>query len=508
VSGRLLVLAPLGIEARAFAGRARQSRVERVGMGPVRAARAADRLRAEFDEPASGDTVTAIAVVGLGGGLVPDLVPGDVVVADRVLRPDGSVVGELGSAALIAGALRRAGLVVRVGSVVSTDHIVKGDAARGALAELGATVVDMESAALLDRPWGRPTAIVRAISDAPGQDLISPRTLVNVAKALKALRVAGPVLETWADSAAARTVVLASPRSFCAGVERAIHTVEAAIERFGTPVYVRRQIVHNDHVVSDLEQKGAVFVRELDEVPEGSTVVFSAHGVGQAVRADAAAKRLHVVDATCPLVAKVHNEVKRFARDDHDVVLIGHAGHDEVEGTMGEVPGIVLVETPDDVAKLELEPTARVAFATQTTLAPDEVEATVAALRHRFANLTGPRSSDICYATHNRQEAVRAIAADCDLILVVGSATSSNSHRLVEVARRAGCRSQLIGDESDLRPEWLVGTPRIGLTAGASAPDFLVRRVVDALSSLGPLVVDTRSVHRETVSFSLPLEVR
>ncbi len=528
MTGGLLVLAPLGIEARAVAGGTRRARIERVGVGPRRAAAAATRLRVvpaanagpahpgpaspTDGDPTHGDLTDggpdAIAVMGVGGGLVAGLVPGELVVADRVLRPDGTVVCEPAGAALLAGALQRAGLAARVGAVVTTPRPVRGAAAREILAATGATVADMETSALLEESWGRPTAVIRAVSDLPGQELVSVGTVANGAKALRSLRAAGPVVEAWADACRRRTVVLASPRSFCAGVERAIATVDAAIDRFGPPVYVRRQIVHNDYVVADLETRGAVFVREIDEVPAGATVVFSAHGVAVAVRSEAAAKGLRVIDATCPLVAKVHSEVRRFAQRDRELVLIGHAGHDEVEGTLGEVEGIRLVESPDQVADLDLDSTARVAFATQTTLAPDEVEATVAALKARFPDLEGPRGSDICYATHNRQEAVKDIAADCDLVLVVGSATSSNSRRLVEVADRSGCRAELIDDESDLRIEWLSAASRIGITAGASAPDFLVHRIVDALRGLGPLDLDRRPVRAEAVSFSLPQEVR
>jgi 4-hydroxy-3-methylbut-2-enyl diphosphate reductase len=502
MTGRLLALAPLSIEARAIRSGVGSARVERTGMGPAKAAASAAALRATVTDE------TAVVVIGLGGSLVAGLEPGELVVGDKVIGPDGATVCELPGAALLAASLRQAGLPVRVGGVVTADHIVSGAEERAELAALGADVVDMETSELVARPWGRPIAVVRAVSDSPGHDLISPRGLVNVAKALKAIKAAGPVLEVWASACGPRTVVEAEPRSFCAGVSRAISSVEAAIEKFGAPIYVRRQIVHNEHVVSDLETKGAVFVRELDDVPDGSTVVFSAHGVGRSVRAEAAFRRLQVIDATCPLVAKVHSEVRRFSERDYDVVLIGHAGHDEVEGTLDEVPGVRLVETPADVASLDIAPGRQVAYATQTTLAPDEVETTVNALRDRFAELTGPRSSDICYATHNRQEAVKGLAEDCDLILVVGSATSSNSRRLVEVARRAGCRSELLDDESGLRLDWLSGADRIGLTAGASAPDFLVDRVARAIGALGPIDIQRRPGRHEAVSFSLPPEVR
>ncbi|HLH46897.1 MAG TPA: 4-hydroxy-3-methylbut-2-enyl diphosphate reductase, partial [Acidimicrobiales bacterium] len=361
---------------------------------------------------------------------------------------------------------------------------------------------------LVTAGWSCPTAVVRAVSDAPGRPLASPANISGLLQALRTLARVGPALERWAAATAPRTVMLAEPRSFCAGVERAIETVERALDRFGAPLYVRRQIVHNDHVVAGLEARGAVFVRELDEVPDGATVVLSAHGVAPAVRAEADRRGLRVVDATCPLVAKVHREVRRFADRGHQLVLIGHPGHDETEGTLGEADGIRLVEAPADVAGLDLDPDRTVAYATQTTLAPDETAATVAALRARFPDVVGPSASDICYATHNRQEAVRAIARRCDTVLVVGSPTSSNSRRLVEVASRAGSPAHLVGDERDLDLTWLAGAGTVGLTAGASAPEDVVRRVLAALASLGPIDIRTETLRNETVSFPLPLEVR
>ena len=303
-------------------------------------------------------------------------------------------------------------------------------------------------------------------------------------------------------------VVLAGPRSFCAGVERAIEIVERALERFGAPVYVRRQIVHNSHVVADLERAGAIFVEELDEVPEDATVVLSAHGVTPAVRAEAAERGLHVIDATCPLVAKVHAEARRFARQGRHLLLIGHRGHDEVEGTLGEVPGTFLLETESDVADLPLDPGAEVGLLTQTTLAPDEVAPIAAAVRARFAGTAVPASSDICFATHNRQEAVRAVAAECAVVLVVGSANSSNSNRLVEVAQRAGARAHLVEDAGGVDPGWLDGAGRVGVSAGASTPEAVVTGVVDRLRELGAIGVATRQVVDEDVSFQLPMEVR
>jgi 4-hydroxy-3-methylbut-2-enyl diphosphate reductase len=303
-------------------------------------------------------------------------------------------------------------------------------------------------------------------------------------------------------------VVLAAPRSFCAGVDRAVEIVERALDRFGPPVYVRRQIVHNRHVVEDLERQGAVFVEELDDVPEGATVVFSAHGVAPAVRARADGRGLRVIDATCPLVAKVHAEARRFARQGYRLVLIGHAGHDETEGTLGEVPGIALVEDEDDVAGVDVDDPGRVAYLTQTTLALDEVSGVVASLRKRFPALVGQANDDICYATQNRQDAVRALARDCDAVLVAGSANSSNSNRLAEVAERAGCAARLVDDESDLDLVWLAGAGTVGITAGASTPNSVVDRLVAALAALGPVEVTERRVTEESLRFALPKELR
>ncbi|NUT93502.1 MAG: 4-hydroxy-3-methylbut-2-enyl diphosphate reductase [Saccharothrix sp.] len=301
-------------------------------------------------------------------------------------------------------------------------------------------------------------------------------------------------------------VLLASPRSFCAGVERAIEIVERLLAQRGGPIHVRKQIVHNTHVVAELEARGAVFVDELDAVPDGSTVVFSAHGVSPAVRAEAARRGLDVVDATCPLVTKVHAEARRFVARGDTVVLIGHAGHEEVEGTLGEDPErIVLVESAADVEALEVPDPARVSYLTQTTLAVDETTEVVAALRAKFPLLRGPASDDICYATTNRQDAVREVAGEADLVLVVGSANSSNSVRLVELARRQGVPAHLVDDVSDIRVEWLEGVRVIGLSAGASAPPRLVDEVIEAL---GAWDVQVRETARETITFTLPSAVR
>jgi 4-hydroxy-3-methylbut-2-enyl diphosphate reductase len=301
-------------------------------------------------------------------------------------------------------------------------------------------------------------------------------------------------------------VLLASPRSFCAGVERAIEVVRQALDHRGPPIYVRKQIVHNTHVVASLEARGAVFVAELDEVPDGATGSFSAHGVSPAVRGEAARRGLDVIDATCPLVTKVHTEARRFAARGDTVILVGHAGHEEVDGTLGEAPDrTVLVQTVDDIAGLQVEDPAKVSYLMQTTLAMDEAAAVVAGLRERFPELRGPASDDICYATTNRQDALTAIAREADLVLVVGSANSSNSVRLVELARRHGTAAYLIDDVGGIRPEWLHGVDVVGLTAGASAPPGLVDEVVAALE---PAMVEERVTARETIHFTLPSAVR
>ncbi|MFS8100590.1 4-hydroxy-3-methylbut-2-enyl diphosphate reductase [Lentzea alba] len=301
-----------------------------------------------------------------------------------------------------------------------------------------------------------------------------------------------------------RSVLLASPRSFCAGVERAIEIVERLLDQRGGPIYVRKQIVHNVHVVRGLEARGAVFVEELSEVPPGATAVFSAHGVSPAVRAEAVERSLEVLDATCPLVAKVHTEARRFAERGDTIVLVGHAGHEEVEGTLGEAPDqMVLVETVEDVEALEI--TGPVSYLTQTTLAVDETAEVIEALQRKFPELRGPGSDDICYATTNRQIAIRDVAEQSDLVLVVGSKNSSNSVRMVELALRTGTPAYLIDDASEIDPAWLVGVSRVGLSAGASAPPELVDEVVAALGSVS---VSTHTTAVETISFTVPLAVR
>jgi 4-hydroxy-3-methylbut-2-enyl diphosphate reductase len=304
-------------------------------------------------------------------------------------------------------------------------------------------------------------------------------------------------------------LLLAAPRGYCAGVDRAVQTVERALEIYGPPVYVRKEIVHNKHVVDQLRGRGAIFVDQETEVPEGSTVVFSAHGVAPSVHANAAARRLHAIDATCPLVTKVHVEAKKFAAEGYTIVLIGHSGHEEVEGTMGEAPDhIVLVESEADVDGLALPDPERVAYISQTTLSVDETRAIIARLRERFPAIVGPRTDDICYATTNRQAAVKAMAGECDLVLVIGSQNSSNSQRLVEVARDYGAEAHLIDNESQVREEWLDGKRVIGISSGASAPEELVQRLVDYFRARGVEDVSELRVVDEDVRFMLPKVIR
>jgi len=303
-------------------------------------------------------------------------------------------------------------------------------------------------------------------------------------------------------------VLLANPRGFCAGVERAIEIVERALELHGAPIYVRHEIVHNKYVVDDLRAKGAVFVEELDEVPTGATVIFSAHGVSKQVRADAELRGLKVFDATCPLVTKVHIEVMRMLREGHEVVMIGHRGHPETEGTMGQATrGMHLVETVADVAKLEVASPAKLAYVTQTTLSIDDAKAIVAALKARFPSIRGPKKDDICYATQNRQDAVKFMAPQCDVVIVVGSPNSSNSNRLREVAQHMGAQAYMVDRAADLRPEWIAGKGRIGVTAGASAPQVLVDELLARLKALGAESVRVLPGITERVVFTLPREL-
>jgi 4-hydroxy-3-methylbut-2-enyl diphosphate reductase len=305
-------------------------------------------------------------------------------------------------------------------------------------------------------------------------------------------------------------VLLADPRGYCAGVDRAVVAVERALEIHGAPVYVRKQIVHNKHVVATLERRGAIFVDETDEVPEGSVVVFSAHGVSPAVHQEAAERQLRTIDATCPLVSKVHMEAKRFAKEDYDILLIGHRGHEEVEGTAGEAPAhIQLVDGAEDVATVQVRDPEKVVWLSQTTLSVDETLATVDQLKARFPGLQAPPSDDICYATQNRQQAVKQMAGECDLVLVVGSTNSSNSVRLVEVALEAGARdSHLVDFASEIDPAWLDGVGTVGVTSGASVPEILVSEVLDWLAERGYADVETVKAAEERLVFALPHELR
>jgi 4-hydroxy-3-methylbut-2-en-1-yl diphosphate reductase len=499
-NGDGLVLAvPLRFEAHALRRGAPGSRIVRTGMGRRRARRAAGRVG-----HVPGNVV---AVTGFAGGLSPELKPGDVVVATEVRGADEPV--ECAATELVASMLRRAGLRVHTGPIVSVPRVVFG-AERERLAATGALAVDMESAWLARGCSGRPWAVVRTILDTPERELHRP--LATAAGALRAYRTLariGEVLSRWSEATGERRVVLANPRASCAGVERAIEVVERALERYGAPLYVRRQIVHNTHVVRDLERRGAVFVDEVEDVPAGARVVFSAHGVSPAVREEARDRELEVIDATCPLVSKVHAEARRFSRAGYTIMLVGHAGHDEIEGTLGEAPdSIRLVEDIDEAREVEPQDRDRVAYLTQTTLAVDETSEIVETLRERFPGLTGPRTDDICYATQNRQDAVRALAIQCDAILVVGSSNSSNSMRLVEVAERAGCPAHLVDGIGDVDPAWLAGVGTVGVTAGASAPERVVQDLVSSLTALGPLEVMENQGISENVRFGLPAELK
>ncbi len=301
------------------------------------------------------------------------------------------------------------------------------------------------------------------------------------------------------------TILLANPRGFCAGVDRAIAIVERALEKFGAPIYVRHEVVHNTYVVNDLKAKGAIFVEELAEVPAGATVIFSAHGVSQAVRAEAAARGLNVFDATCPLVTKVHVEVAKMRDKGFEIVMIGHKGHPEVEGTLGQSQGgMYLVETPEDVATLTVTDPDKLAYVTQTTLSVDDAARVVDALRARFPAIVGPKKDDICYATQNRQDAVKALAPQCDVVIVVGSPTSSNSNRLREVAANLGVPAYMVDNAGEIDPQWVAGKTRVGVTAGASAPEVLVREVIERLNAIGIRTVENLDGAQESVAFALP----
>jgi 4-hydroxy-3-methylbut-2-enyl diphosphate reductase len=494
----LVLAVPMRFEARALRRGAPAAQIVRTGMGR-RARAAAGRLG-----HVPGNVV---AVTGFAGALASDIEPGDVVVATEVRGADEPV--ECAATELVASMLRRAGLRVHTGPIVSVPRVVLGTE-RERLAATGALAVDMESAWLARGCSGRPWAVVRTVVDTPDRGLHRPvATAAGALRAYRALARVGEVLARWSDATGSRKVLLANPRASCAGVERAIDVVERALERYGAPLYVRRQIVHNTHVVRDLERRGAIFVDEVEDVPEGARVVFSAHGVAPAVREAAKTRELDVIDATCPLVSKVHAEARRFSRDGFTIMLVGHAGHDEIEGTLGEAPDAIrLVEDIHEAREVDAEDPERVAYLTQTTLAVDETSEIVDTLRERFPGLTGPRTDDICYATQNRQDAVRALATECDAILVVGSQNSSNSMRLVEVAERAGCPAHLVDGIADVDPAWFEGVSTVGVTAGASAPERVVQNLVTSLTALGPLEVMENDGISENVRFGLPAELK
>ena len=453
-----------------------------------------------------GGSGRPVLVAGVAGGVAADVRAGDIVVADEI-RGNGTTAPSH-AAPLIAGALRRLGLHVHVGPIATTDHVVDTVAERAAIARHGVLAVDTESALVAASAPSGQAAVVRAVVDTPDEPLRHPGTLIRGPRAFGSLRSAAPAIDAWAAATADREVLLAGPRSFCAGVERAIEVVERALAKFGSPVYVRRQIVHNVHVVAGLERRGAIFVDEAHDVPPGSVLVLAAHGVAPDVRAQAERRSLQVIDATCPLVSKVHAEVRRFAARDHTVFLIGHRDHEEVVGTTGEAPdNVIVVPDAEAAERVDVADPDKVAYVMQTTLAVSEAETTASVLRERFPALSGPRTEDICYATSNRQQAVQAVAAESDLVLVLGSQNSSNSQRLAEVAESVGIPAYLVDDAESVDLNWLARATRIGVTAGASAPHELVDDLIRALSGLGEVSVRNVDVVPENVQFALPKEV-
>ncbi len=485
------------------------------------------------------------SVAAAGAALKSRAVPGDVLVllpgpdGDGCVlvgpeRGSGSGPGRIAAAEPVVGVVvvARSDLAAAGVAAVPGDMVQLPPAAAAAVAgphdgtapvvaelrRVGMTVHDLP-APQPERPEPEPAApaaslaaaaapALRALGSRPAVVLgaVDPPRLASWHDLPGVLRGA---LGRWVQALGSRQVLLAAPRSFCAGVDRAVEIVERALDRAGAPVYVRRQIVHNAHVVHGLQARGAVFVQELNEVPAGATVVLAAHGVAPSVREEAERRSLTVIDATCPLVAKVHREAKRFSAEGRRIVLVGHEEHEEVEGTVGEVPDrIHVVASAGDVDALDVAAGEPLAYLTQTTLAVDETVTVIDALRRRFPDIVGPAADDICYATQNRQDAVRSMAVGCDLVLVVGSDNSSNSQRLVEVARRQGCRAELVEDETELRLDWLAGVTAIGVTAGASAPEVIVRRLVDVLSRLGSVSVSEHRTAEERVHFALPPQVR
>jgi 4-hydroxy-3-methylbut-2-en-1-yl diphosphate reductase len=441
---------------------------------------------------------------GLTAALTDELRSGDLIVADE-LRTSAGVMGSR-AGPLVYGAVRRLGLRAHLGPVLSLTH--GANDGTGVAVTCGAIAVDTESADLAGLPSVGQTVVLRAVVGTPAAPLGSTSTPWRGLAALRMLRAAAPAMNQWAAATGQREILLAGPRSFCAGVERAVQIVQRALQRFGAPIYVRRQIVHNTHVVHELQSRGAVFVDELDMVPAGNTVVLAAHGVAPAIRREAKARGLQVIDATCPLVEKVHSEVRRYAARGNTVFLIGHGEHEEVVGTRGEAPErVVVVTDPTQAATVQPADPTNVAYVMQTTLAADEAEHTASVLRERFPAIATPRNGDICYATTNRQAAVREIAQRCELVLVLGSQNSSNSHRLAEVAEKCGPPAYLVEDVSAVDLRWLAGARRIGITAGASAPPHLVDELVECLSGLGPITVSDVDVINESTRFALPRQV-
>jgi 4-hydroxy-3-methylbut-2-enyl diphosphate reductase len=499
----LTVFTPMRAERAAVSGALAGSTVVRTGMGMRRASHRVNARRRS-----TAWTQGPVAVLGVAGGIAPHVRPGDVVIASEVRSEHGTF--RCPSASLLAAPLRRQGLRVHVGPLATrSGSAPKLSAAdRERLVAEGVLAIDMETAAVAAAAEDQPFVAVRCVSDTADAPLLHPAIVTRGFQALRTLRRVAPALQSWADAVGEREVVLASPRSFCAGVERAIDTVKAALDRFGAPVYVRRQIVHNAHVVRELQERGAIFVNELDEVPDGGQVIFAAHGVTPHVRSEAVDRGLRFIDATCPLVAKVHQEVRRQAERGRTVLLLGHPDHEEVVGTVGEAPEqVIVVSDAHEAETVSVPEGAEVAYAMQTTLAVDEAQQIASTLRQRFPALIEPPGDDICYATTNRQLAVREVARETELVIVVGSPNSSNSTRLMEVAQREGVDAVMVDDASEVDLERLRGVRRIGLTAGASAPPSLIDEVVQCLTGLGPVTVRERRTVDEDVRFTLPREV-
>ena len=503
----LTVLTPLRLERRAVRSGATSARVVVTGAGP---ARSREYRRVNLNGNGNGHSERGpVVVAGFAGGLHPDLEPGDLVVATEVRLADGATCS-FPAARLLAGELQRAGLRAMAGPIRSVERLARGGA-REQLAADGAVAVDMESGWLLEGyPLGGAAAVVRAVVDTARRELVSPWTPYGTWRAAQSLRAAMPVLERWADATRPPAAWCSPPRGASApawsGPSTSWSAPSTATARRSTSAARSSTTCTSS---PSWPSAGPSSSTSSTRCPTGSRVVFAAHGVAPSVRDEAGDRDLQAIDATCPLVAKVHAEVRRFAGRGFQVLLIGHADHEEVEGTVGEAPdAITVVGHPDDVDTIEVADPDRVAYVTQTTLAVDDVAEVVARLRDRFPKLEGPPRDDICYATQNRQDAARALAQQCDLVLVVGSRNSSNSNRLVEVVRREGCEAHLVDDDGEVELAWLAGARTVGITAGASAPEAMVQRVVAALGALGPVEVEECPVVREDVRFTLPAEVR